>query len=156
MIVSLFVSSRASRARLHVNARTRPLRQTMRQTHTVALEGGEAPSQPRTSTSGSPLRSHGVAPRTEAPEHGPPARNSFNVSRERSIPMGNYRPMSATVAPSMRNAPTCCDLPRGSQPPARRADASPIQSRLPERPALGEARLVPPLRLMQKLITSHD
>jgi hypothetical protein len=35
VIVSRIVSSHASRARLHVNARTRPLRQTLRQPRTV-------------------------------------------------------------------------------------------------------------------------
>ncbi len=110
MIVSRFVSSHPSRARLHVNARTRPLRQTMRQARAVARRGGDSPSQPRTSTSGSPLRSHGAAPRTEAPVPGPHARSSSNDSSERSIPMGNCRPMSVIVAPNTPSAPTCSAL----------------------------------------------
>ncbi len=40
---SRFVSSHVSRARLHLNARTRPLRQTMRQARTVARRGGDSP-----------------------------------------------------------------------------------------------------------------
>jgi hypothetical protein len=113
VIVSRFVSSHASRARLHVNARTHPLRQTMRQVHTVARRGGDSPSQPRTSTIGSPQRSHGAVPMIAAPALGLHDRNSFNDSRKRLIQMANYLLTSATVAPSTRSVPTCSNLPKG-------------------------------------------
>jgi hypothetical protein len=45
VIVSLFVSSHPSRARLHVNARTRPLRQTLRQTRSVAQRRDDQSAQ---------------------------------------------------------------------------------------------------------------
>lgn len=118
MIVSRFVSSHTSHARLHVNARTRPLRQAMRQARTVARRGGDSPSHPRTSTNASPLRSHGVALRTAAPEPGQHARSSFNDSRRKLILTANYRPMSVTVVLSMRNVLTCSDSPGGQQPSA--------------------------------------
>ena len=54
--------------------------------------GGDAPSQPRTSTSRSPPRSHGAAPKTEAPAPGPHARSSYNDSSGRLIPMGKLPP----------------------------------------------------------------
>ena len=113
MIVSRFVSSHASRARLHVNARTHPLRQTLRRVRTVARRGGDSPSQPRRSTRRSPLKSRGVAPMTEAPEPGPHARNSYNDSRRKLIQTGNCRLTNVSAAPNTLNVLICSVLLKG-------------------------------------------
>ena len=134
VIVSRFVSSHASRARLHVNARTCPLRQTLRQPRNVRRGRDDRTAQAHSATGPRRARAPGRH-RDERPgtRRHPPGRRGRRPAHPHPHPPGatraDRRPAAvAVLAAILRDART--------PPPSENRERKPASSRKRRRQSL--------------------